>query len=211
MDNIAQLGIKVDSTDIKSATNELNKLSTQSGKTEQSTTNLSGAFSKANIGIAAVGAGLSYLTKQGIAYNATIEKLTNGLTTLNALTSSNVDNFGKQLSIQDKYNIASRESIETIAQLNKINLETPHTLNETVQIYKSMYSSMKNVGVSSEQMIDLTKKLSIAAGSSGIEFQQLLAGIDGLATGTVETGSELGRFLKSMGLGNEVLKQYTNT
>lgn len=210
MENIAQLGIKVDSSSIKQATNELSKLTNQSGKTEQSTTKLSGAFSKANIGIAAVGAGLSYLTKQGIAYNATIEKLTNGLTTLNALTSSNVDNLGKQLSIQDKYNIASRESVATIAQLNKINLETPHTLNETVQIYKSMYSSMKNVGVSSEQMIDLTKKLSIAAGSSGIEFQQLLAGIDGLATGTVETGSELGRFLKSMGLGNEVLKQSTN-
>ena len=210
MEQIAQLGIKVDSTSIKQATNELSKLTNQSGKTEQSTTKLSGAFSKANIGIAAVGAGLAYLTKQGISYNATIEKLTNGLTTLNALTSSNVDNFGKQLSIQDKYNIATRESVETIAQLNKINLETPHTLNETVQIYKSMYSSMKNVGVTSEQMIDLTKKLSIAAGSSGIEFQQLLAGIDGLATGTVETGSELGRFLKSMGLGNEVLKQSTN-
>ncbi len=210
MDNIAQLGIKVDSSSIKQATNELSKLTNQSGKTEQSTTNLSGAFSKANIGIAAVGAGLSYLTKQGIAYNATIEKLTNGLTTLNALTSSNVDNFGKQLSVHDKYNIAARESIETIAQLNKINLETPHTLNETVQIYKSMYTSMRSVGVSSEQMIDLTKKLSIAAGSNGIEFQQLLAGIDGLATGTVEASSELGRFLKSMGLGNEVLKNSTN-
>ena len=210
MDNIAQLGIKVDSTGIKQATNELGKLSGQSGKTEQSTKQLTTIFTKANITITAMATGLSYLVKEGIAYNATIEKLTNGLTTLNALTSSNVDNFGKQLSIQDKYNIASRESIETIAQLNKINLETPHTLNETVQIYKSMYSSMKNVGVSSEQMIDLTKKLSIAAGSSGIEFQQLLAGIDGLATGTVETGSELGRFLKSMGLGNEVLKQSTN-
>lgn len=210
MDNIAQLGIKVDSSSIKQATNELSKLTNQSGKTEQSTKQLTTIFTKANITITAMATGLSYLVKEGIAYNATIEKLTNGLTTLNALTSSNVDNFGKQLSIQDKYNIASRESIETIAQLNKINLETPHTLNETVQIYKSMYSSMKNVGVSSEQMIDLTKKLSIAAGSSGIEFQQLLAGIDGLATGTVETGSELGRFLKSMGLGNEVLKQSTN-
>lgn len=210
MENIAQLGIKVDSSDIKKATEDLSKLSTQSAKTEKSTNNLSSIFSKANIAIGAIGASISYVTKQGIAYNATIEKLTNGLTTLNALTSSNVDNFGKQLSIQDKYNIASRESIETIAQLNKINLETPHTLSETVQIYKSMYSSMRSVGVSSEQMIDLTKKLSIAAGSSGIEFQQLLAGIDGLATGTVETGSELGRFLKSMGLGNEVLKQSTN-
>lgn len=210
MENIAQLGIKVDSSSIKQATNELSKLTGQSGKTEQSTTKLSGAFSKANIAITAIGTAIAYVTKQGIAYNATIEKLTNGLTTLNALTSSNVDNFGKQLSVQDKYNIAARESVETIAQLNKINLETPHTLNETVQIYKSMYSSMRSVGVSSEQMIDLTKKLSIAAGSNGIEFQQLLAGIDGLATGTVEAGSELGRFLKSMGLGNEVLKSSTN-
>lgn len=210
MDNIAQLGIKVDSSSIKQATNELSKLSGQAGKTEQSTAKLSSIFSKANIAITAIGASIAYVTKQGITYNATIEKLTNGLTTLNALTSSNVDNFGKQLSIQDKYNIAARESVETIAQLNKINLETPHTLNETVQIYKSMYSSMRSVGVSSEQMIDLTKKLSIAAGSNGIEFQQLLAGIDGLATGTVEAGSELGRFLKSMGLGNEVLKSSTN-
>lgn len=210
MENIAQLGIKVDSSSIKQATNELSKLTNQSGKTEQSTTKLSGVFTKANIAIGAIGASIAYVTKQGIAYNATIEKLTNGLTTLNALTSSNVDNFGKQLSVQDKYNIAARESVETISQLNKINLETPHTLNETVQIYKSMYSSMRSVGVSSEQMIDLTKKLSIAAGSNGIEFQQLLAGIDGLATGTVEAGSELGRFLKSMGLGNEVLKNSTN-
>ena len=210
MDNIAQLGIKVDSTGIKQATNELSKLSGQAGKTEQSTAKLSSIFSKANIAITAIGASIAYVTKQGITYNATIEKLTNGLTTLNALTSSNVDNFGKQLSVQDKYNIAARESVETIAQLNKINLETPHTLNETVQIYKSMYSSMRSVGVTSEQMIDLTKKLSIAAGSNGIEFQQLLAGIDGLATGTVEAGSELGRFLKSMGLGNEVLKNSTN-
>lgn len=210
MENIAQLGIKVDSTGIKQATNELSKLSGQSGKTEQSTAKLSSIFSKANIAITAIGASIAYVTKQGITYNATIEKLTNGLTTLNALTSSNVDNFGKQLSIQDKYNIAARESVETIAQLNKINLETPHTLKETVQIYKSMYTSMRSVGVTSEQMIDLTKKLSIAAGSNGIEFQQLLAGIDGLATGTVEAGSELGRFLKSMGLGNEVLKSSTN-
>ena len=40
MDNIAQLGIKVDSSSIKQATNELSKLTNQSGKTEQSRTNI---------------------------------------------------------------------------------------------------------------------------------------------------------------------------
>lgn len=210
MDNIAQLGIKVDSTDIKKATTELNNLSTASGKTEKTTNSLVGGFSKIQAGAIAAAAGITAMAKAGIDYNAQMEKLTNGLTTLNVLTSKNVDSNGKALSQEQKYNLARLESIETMKKLNAVNLETPHTLDQTVQIYKSMYTSMKTAGVSSEEMIDLTKKLSIAAGSSGIEFQQLLSGIDGLATGTVEASSELGRFLKSMGLGNEVLKNSTN-
>jgi len=67
MDNIAQLGIKVDSTGIKQATNELGKLSGQSGKTEQSTKQLTTIFTKANITITAMATGLSYLIKEGIA------------------------------------------------------------------------------------------------------------------------------------------------
>lgn len=208
--DISSLKIAIDSRDALTAKSNLDKLNASSKDVSKQTTSLSGGFINVKTSALAAAAGVSYLINQGIKYSATIEKLTNGLTTLNVLTSKNVDSLGKQISTQEKYNIAARESAETIKQLNKINLETPHTLSQTVEIYKSMYTSMKTVGVSSEKMIDLTKKLSIAAGSSGIEFQQLLAGIDGLATGTVDAGSELGRFLKSMGLGNEVLKNSTD-
>ena len=210
MNNIAQLGIKVDSSGIKQATNELSKLSGQSGKTEQSTTNLTSVFSKVNIAIIATSASLSSLAKHGIEYSNTIEKLTNGLITLNVMTSKNIDSNGKALTLEEKYNLARIESLDIMTKLNAINIETPHTLEQTVQIYKSMYTTMRSVNVSTEQMIDITKKLSIAAGSNGIEFQQLLAGIDGLATGTVEVSSELGRFLKSIGLTNESLKKSSN-
>ena len=210
MDNIAQLGIKVDSSSIKQATNELSKLTNQSGKTEQSTTNLTSVFSKVNIAIIATSASLSSLAKHGIEYSNTIEKLTNGLITLNVMTSKNIDSNGKALTLEEKYNLARIESLDIMTKLNAINIETPHTLEQTVQIYKSMYTTMRSVNVSTEQMIDITKKLSIAAGSNGIEFQQLLAGIDGLATGTVEVSSELGRFLKSIGLTNESLKKSSN-
>lgn len=210
MDNIAQLGIKVDSSSIKQATNELSKLSGQSGKTEQSTTNLTSVFSKVNIAIIATSASLSSLAKHGIEYSNTIEKLTNGLITLNVMTSKNIDSNGKALTLEEKYNLARIESLDIMTKLNAINIETPHTLEQTVQIYKSMYTTMRSANVSTEQMIDITKKLSIAAGSNGIEFQQLLAGIDGLATGTVEVSSELGRFLKSIGLTNESLKKSSN-
>ena len=44
MENIAQLGIKVDSTSIKQATNELSKLTNQSGKTEKTTNALTTGF-----------------------------------------------------------------------------------------------------------------------------------------------------------------------
>jgi len=211
------LKIKIDSSDAKVASDNLNKLSNTSKSLESQSNSLininnslMGSFSKGQIAITATVTAMGALVKKGVEYAATMEKLTNGLTTLNVMTSSNIASNGQALSLEEKYNIARKESIDTMQKLNAINLETPHTLDETVQIYKSMYTSMKNVGVSSEQMIDLTKKLSIAAGSSGIEFQQLLSGIDGLATGTVEVSSELGRFLKSIGLSNEELKKSSN-
>lgn len=214
---VASLKIKVDTSDTVKAKNDLNNLSSVAKSTENQTDKLTSvnnllnnSFSKSTIAIGAVASGFSLLVKKGIEYSATMEKLTNGLTTLNVMTSSNIDSTGKALSIEEKYTIARQESIEVMRELNKINLETPHSLDETVQIYKSMYTSMKTVNVTTEQMLDLTKKLSIAAGSSGIEFQQLLSGIDGLATGTVEVSSELGRFLKSIGLSNEELKKSSN-
>ena len=70
-----------------------------------------------------------------------------------------------------------------------------------------MYVSMKNAGASTEDMIELTRSLSIASGAAGIEFNSLLAGVDGLASGTVLANSDLGRFLSSLGLTNKTLKE----
>jgi hypothetical protein len=211
------LKIKIDSSEAVKASDNLNKLNNTSKNTEKQNNTLVGSnkslfdsFTKGNVAIGATITAMSILVKKGVEYSASIEKLRNGLTTLNVMTSKNIASNGQALSLEEKYNIARKESIVTMQKLNAVNLETPHTLEQTVQIYKSMYTSMRNVGVSSEEMIDLTKKLSIAAGSSGIEFQQLLSGIDGLATGTVEVSSELGRFLKSIGLSNEELKKSSN-
>ena len=92
-------------------------------------------------------------------------------------------------------------------ELEKINAQTPHTLNQTNQIYKTMYASMKNLGVSSKELVAITKQVSIASGAAGIQFQQVLSGVDGLATGTVLANSELGRFFNSIGLTNKALKE----
>jgi len=105
---------------------------------------------------------------------------------------------------------AQKESIVVMKELQKVNTATPHTLNQTNQIYKTLYVSMKNVGASSREIIDLTQKLSVASGAAGIEFNSLLAGVDGIASGTVLANSNLGRFLSSLGLTNEVIKKSTD-
>lgn len=150
------------------------------------------------------------VAKTGYAFNNSMEQSIAGLQALSVATSSNISSTGEILSLTQKYSLAQKEATKTAKELAKINTETPHTLDQTNQIYKAMYVSMKNVGASTEQMINLTKKISIAAGSAGIEFNSLLAGVDGLATGTVLANSDLGRFLSGLGLTNDKLKESDN-
>lgn len=116
----------------------------------------------------------------------------------------------KNIPLTERMTTATKEASIVMAELQKINAKTPHTLDQTNQIYKAMYVSMKNVGASSQDIINLTQKLSVASGAAGIEFNSLLAGVDGLATGTVLANSDLGRFLGSLGLTNDALKGSTD-
>ena len=91
-------------------------------------------------------------------------------------------------------------------ELQELNKKTPHTLGETNKIYNAMYVSMKKAGLSTAEVLKVTEKLSIAAKAGSVEFNSLLAGVDGLATGTVLANSDLGRFLGALGLTNDKLK-----
>jgi len=168
-----------------------------------------------SLGGIAAGVGSIYLIKEafefaiksGFSFNNSLEQSTQGLTALTVATSSNISALGKHLTLTDKYSLATIEATKSVKDLQKINADTPHSLNQTNQIYKAMYVSMKKAGASNSEMINITKKMSIAAGSAEIEFNSLLAGVDGLATGTVLANSDLGRFLSGLGLTNQALKE----
>lgn len=195
--------------DLKVVSGELNQIN-KSAKQTDSSINM---FGNSLMSLGAKVGGL-YLVKEafdavlstGFKFNKSMEDSIAGLQALTVATSSNISAMGKHLSIAEKYNLAQKEAIQTANELAKINAETPHSLDQTNQIYKAMYVSMKNAGASNEQMINLTKEISIAAGAAGIQFNSLLAGVDGLATGTVLANSDLGRFLNSLGLTNKRLK-----
>ena len=144
------------------------------------------------------------VVNNGFEFNKSVEASKAGLVSLAVAIQD------KNIPIMQRYANASREASVTMQELIKINSETPQSLDQTVQIYRTMYPSMKAVGVSSRELITLTKQLSIASAANGIKFQSLLAGVDGLASGTVRANSDLGRFLNSLGLTNEKLKQSTD-
>ncbi|WP_141048203.1 hypothetical protein [Aliarcobacter cryaerophilus] len=148
---------------------------------------------------------LGDISRTGLEVNKQFQKLTNSLTMASAVMISNNDIYGNAISVQDKYRIAQIEASKATELLQKANIATPHSMKETVQIYDAMYFGMRKVGATTSDMVEITEKLSIAAGNK-IGFDAFLSAMDGISTGTVEANSEMGRFLSSIGLSNEAIK-----
>lgn len=177
-----------------------NKVKKSSSSLQGFSTTLMGLASGA-IGIYALNRALSDTVQAGFAYNKQMEEAKASLIALSVAVQD------ESIPIMERYANGNKEAIATLSELEKINAQTPHTLSETNRIYKAMYVSMSNIGAPAEKIINLTKQISIAAGAGSIEFNSLLAGVDGLATGTVLANSDLGRFLSSLGLTNKAIKE----
>lgn len=150
------------------------------------------------------------VVKAGFSFNASMEQNITGISSLISATSQLVDSQGNAVTQQELLNIARLEAVDIVSRLNAINADTPHTLDQTNRIFKAMLPGMRALNVGYTDMIDITKKISIASGAAGIEFNSLLAGVDGLASGTVMANSDLGRLLNSLGLSNRALKSTDN-
>lgn len=185
--------------ELKVLDGEFNKLSNSVNKTDT----LMSKVQNRILGVAsayAVYRAAQKTISDGFSFNKSLEDSKAGLVALSVAVQD------KSIPIMQRYATANLEAADTLEKLQKINIQTPHTLTETNQIYKAMYVSMHNAGASTSDMLEITRSLSIAAGAAGIEFNSLLAGVDGLATGTVLVNSDLGRFLNGLGLTNAALK-----
>lgn len=145
--------------------------------------------------------------KTGLEYNRALEQQQQSISILIAATSKNVDSLGNQITAQQKFTMASKESVEVMKELERINASLPTTLKETADIYKAILPSFRQLGTSQEDLIKITEKLAIVQNVSGIETANFLASVDGLATGGVMAASDLGRFLEALGLSNKTLKE----
>lgn len=180
MDNIAQLGIKVDSSGVKQATTELSKLTTQSGKTEKGIDTLSAKTSILNAKNAVL----------AVATSATVSQL--------------VKMSDIYTSVNSRLNLATKSTEDyTKAQqeLFKIAQETKTSFEGTVDLYARIARSTESLKLSQSVLFDLTETINKTGIISGASSQQMEAGLmqlgQAFSAGALR-GEELNSILEQM-------------
>ncbi|EAI4303638.1 hypothetical protein FT848_07895 [Campylobacter lari] len=212
-----KVGISVDTNKGVVSVNKLNQsfvnLNQKTKDTKESFLGLSKAILDMNAhfvqsyhGYKAMFDSVSNYAKSFIELNAQYEKTKKNIASLIAVNSSNVTSFGKTLNIQEKYQLSLKQSAKTLEQFNNLSAKSGYAVSDLADIFSSFYagaSKNMNFDESIKSFENLMQTLKI----SGLGVEQLKMTIDGLGDGAVLSSSDLGRFLKQIGLTNEAIKE----
>ena len=157
-------------------------------------------------GVAALTAAFKSFAASGIEANRSFENLKIQLTGLIAANSSNVSMMGKTLDAHTKWNMSMKESEGVLKKLNETNAKTKFTLEEITGAFNMFYATSAGQG-SRNKAVQAMDSIALAAQAVGKNLGDLTPMMDSLATGTVVAASEMGSFMKIVGLTNEELKK----
>ena len=157
-------------------------------------------------GVAALTAAFKTFAASGIEANRSFENLKIQLTGLIAANSSNVSMLGKTLDAHTKWNMSMKESEGILKKLNETNAKTKFTLEEITGAFNMFYATSAGQG-SRNKAVQAMDSIALAAQAVGKNLSDLTPMMDSLATGTVVAASEMGSFMKIVGLTNEELKK----
>ena len=141
----------------------------------------------------------------GISANAVLESLQTKLTGLISANSANVTSTGEIINAQQKWQLSSEVASEALERLKSIATATGNQISSTTDAFTMFYATANDQGGTSEAM-DAFNAIALAAQVAGKDMASLVPMFDSLATGTVLAGSEMGSFMKIVGLTNEELK-----
>lgn len=145
------------------------------------------------------------LATAGIAANAQLESLQTKLTGLISANAANVTSTGEVITAQQKWQLSSEVASEALERLKSIATATGNEVSATTDAFTMFYATANDQGSASEAM-DAFNAIALAAQVAGKDMASLVPMFDSLATGTVLAGSEMGFFMKIVGLTNEELK-----
>lgn len=138
--------------------------------------------------------------------NSGYERLQIQLTGLIATNTKNIDSMGRAMDASKKWALSTKEADRVLKSLNQTTLKTKFTLNEVAEGFSMFYATAANQG-SRDEAVKAFDSIALAAQAVGKDMKALTPMFDSLATGTVLANSEMGYFMKMVGLTNEELKK----
>jgi hypothetical protein len=162
------------------------------------------AFAGIGAALSALWSPLSSAVREGIAYNSTLEQTQ---LALKATISGYIDaaTGAERIAAAEAMAIVQMEALKVSA------METGVGFSDLSSAFKTFLPGALSVGMSMDQATKAAARLTQAAKIQGVEFGALIAGIDGVAKGTILANSDFGRFLSGLGLTNEALKEAANS
>ena len=203
------ISINGDTHNLRAAREDVNALGRSLNNTDTIANALRSSFGKIAASVASIGAlavGVKELAASGIEANRSFENLKIQLTGLIAANSSNVSMMGKTLDTHAKWNMSMKESEGILKKLNETNAKTKFTLEEITGAFNMFYATSAGQG-SRNKAVQAMDSIALAAQAVGKNLSDLTPMMDSLATGTVVAASEMGSFMKIVGLTNEELKK----
>jgi len=159
------------------------------------------------VGIYAVQQAYKSTLGVGIDFNRQMEDSSIAISAIIASTSKNQTTSGRGVDEAEKWKMAKKEADNYIQSLVKLNSMTPTNLEDTTKIFQILLPQMRKHKAKSQEMLRLTKLLSIATVTGNVSMLESKQALDGLLNGTTKASSELMVYLGTLGITNEKIKE----
>ena len=199
----SNINVKISATD--NATAQVTAVNNSISALNVKILNLAQGLQVFNLGWDILGEKLKNFATAGISANAVLESLQTKLTGLISANSANVTSTGEVINAQQKWQLSSEVASEALERLKSIATATGNQISSTTDAFTMFYATANDQG-SATQALDAFNAIALAAQVAGKDMASLVPMFDSLATGTVLAGSEMGSFMKIVGLTNEELK-----
>ena len=199
----SQINISINAQD--NASVSINNTTNSLSKMRQNIDTVAHSLQALNLSWDMLGEKVKNFATAGISANAVLESLQTKLTGLISANSANVTSTGQIINAQQKWQLSSEVASEALERLKSIATATGNELSSTTDAFTMFYATANDQGSATEAM-DAFNAIALAAQVAGKDMASLVPMFDSLATGTVLAGSEMGSFMKIVGLTNEELK-----
>ena len=144
---------------------------------------------------------------RGHEFNKMMEAEKIGLSLMIVQKLKDVDITGKAVTATEKWAEANRIAAREMESVRKINVETPHTLGQTAQLYKVVRGQILAYGGSMQDASDATRNLSLVGGAANVEFSSMIKTLDQLYQGKMKPSDMTAALQNMIGLRQEDIRE----